>query len=80
MAYLFPAGVSALIDPDDEPHLAFLELCAEVRRRLGQPSYTRADLERLFALKDVAAPAPPRSDKVVPLAAYARRRRRPMQY
>jgi hypothetical protein len=52
----FPSGVSGLVDPDDEPYIAFLELCAAARRGLGLPTYTRADLERLFALKDVPAP------------------------
>lgn len=56
MASPFPIGVSGLVDPDDEPYIAFLELCAAARRGLGLPSYTRADLERLFALKDVAVP------------------------
>ena len=56
MASPFPIGVSGLVDPDDEPYIAFLELCAAARRGLGLPSYTRADLERLFALKDVPVP------------------------
>ena len=59
MAFPFPQGVSGLVDPDDEPYIAILELCAEARRELGFPSYSRADLERLFALKD--ADAPPRT-------------------
>jgi len=59
VAYPFPQGVSALIDPDDEPYIAILEQCAQARRELGFPSYSRADLERLFAVKD--AEAPPRS-------------------
>ena len=67
MAFPLPAGFSALVDPDDEPIIAILELCAEDRRRLGLPSYSRADLERLFAVLD--APAPPREwpANVVPL-------------
>ena len=59
MAYPFPQGVSGLVDPDDEPYIAILELCAETRRQLGFPSYSRADLERLFAVKD--AQPPPRT-------------------
>jgi len=67
MASPFPVGVSGLVDPDDEPYIAFLELCAAARRGLGLPSYTRADLERLFALKDVAAPAEPLPSNVIRL-------------
>jgi|GEM_PF-2210057 hypothetical protein len=59
VAFPFPVGVSGLIDPDDEPTIAFLELCAEARRRLGLPSYSRDDVERLFACIDAPAPAPP---------------------
>lgn len=51
-----PAGVSALIDPDDEPIIAILEECAAERRRLGLPSYTREDLDRLFQILDSPAP------------------------
>ena len=67
MAYPFPNGVSALIDPDDEPYIAILELCAEARRGLGLPTYSRADLERLFALKDAEAPQRSLRPKVVEL-------------
>ncbi len=56
VAFPFPIGVSGFVDPDDEPYIAFLELCAAARRGLGLPSYTRDDLERLFALKDIPAP------------------------
>jgi len=56
VAFPFPAGVSGLVDPDDEPYIMLLELCAAARRGLGMPSYTRADLERLVALKDIPAP------------------------
>jgi hypothetical protein len=59
MAHSFPAGVSGLVDPDDEPYIAILEACAALRRELGYPSYTRPDIERLFAVKD--EPAPPES-------------------
>jgi hypothetical protein len=67
VAFPLPAGFSALVDPDDEPTIAILELCAEDRLRLGLPSYSRADLERLFAVLD--APAPPRTwpANVIPL-------------
>jgi hypothetical protein len=56
VAFPFPVGVSGLVDPDDEPYIMLLELCAAARRGLGMPSYTRADLERLVALKDIAVP------------------------
>ncbi len=56
MAFPFPVGVSGLIDPDDEPYIEILEQCAAARRELGYPSYSRADLELLFALKDTPAP------------------------
>jgi hypothetical protein len=55
VAYPFPIGISALIDPDDEPIVAILEQCAEHRRRLGLPSYTREDLDRLFQILDASA-------------------------
>ena len=74
MAYEFPAGVSGLVDPDDEPYIAILEECAALRRELGYPTYTRADIERLFAVKDAPAPAQRLPPNVVRLAA---RRRRP---
>jgi len=58
VAFPFPAGVSGLIDPDDESTIAFLELCAAARRELGLPSYCRDDIERLFACLDAPAPPP----------------------
>ncbi len=74
MAYPLPAGISGLVDPDDEPYIAILEECAAMRRRLGFPSYSRADIERLFAVKDTPAPDDPLPPKVRRLAP---RRRRP---
>jgi hypothetical protein len=68
----FPVGVSGLVDPDDEPYVAFLELCAAARRGLGMPSYTRADLERLFALKDIPAPPERLPPNVIRLPESAR--------
>jgi hypothetical protein len=74
VAFPFPEGVSGLIDPDDEPYIAILELCALARRELGFPSYSRADLERLFALKDVEAPPQEAPTNVVQLPRSARNR------
>ena len=73
MASPFPIGVSGLVDPDDEPYITILELCAAARRGLGMPSYTRADLERLFALKDVPAPPEQLPPNVVRLPHGSRR-------
>jgi hypothetical protein len=68
MAHPIPAGVSALVDPDDEPYIAILEACAALRRELGYPSYTRGDIERLFAVKDAPVPPAVRPPTVVRLA------------
>jgi hypothetical protein len=76
VAYPLPLGVSGLIDPDDEPYIAILEECAAMRRRLGYPSYTRADIERLFAVKDIPAPVERLPANVLRLAARRRRRSR----
>jgi hypothetical protein len=78
VAFPFPNGVSGLIDPDDESFIALLELCASARRGLGLPSYTREDLERLVALKDIIIPPEPLPANVLPLvqAHRARSRRR----
>jgi hypothetical protein len=62
VAFPFPPGVSGLIDPDDEPIIAILEQCAADRLRLGLPTYSRADLERLFQVLD----APPPRTKLPP--------------
>jgi hypothetical protein len=75
VALPFPVGVSGLIDPDDEPIIAILEACAADRRRLGLPSYTRDDLERLFRVLDAPAPDPDRRSNVVPFPGRPRRRR-----
>ena len=56
MAFPFPAGVSGLVDPDDEPIMAIHEQCAADRLRLGLPTYSRDDLERLFQVLDAPAP------------------------
>jgi hypothetical protein len=56
VAHPLPAGISAFISPDDEPIIAILEQCAADRRRLGLPSYSRDDLERLFQVLDAPAP------------------------
>jgi hypothetical protein len=71
----FPAGVSGLVDPDDEPYIAFLEECAAARRQLGVPSYSRDDLERLFAVKDAPAPPERLPPNVVRITAQRWRRR-----
>jgi hypothetical protein len=73
VAYSLPLGVSGLIDPDDEPYIAILEACAALRRELGYPSYTRADIERLFAVKDAPAPAELLPPNVQRLGARRRR-------
>jgi len=67
VAFPFPAGVSGFVDPDDEPIIAILEQCAQERRRLGLPSYSRADLERLFQVLDAPAPREKRPANVLPL-------------
>ena len=61
---------------DDEEYIALLEMCAEERRRLGLPTYTREDLELLFELVDVSVPEPPLPPNVVRFSRPARRRRR----
>jgi hypothetical protein len=71
-----PPGVSAFVDPDDEPIISILEQCAEERRRLGLPSYSRDDLERLFQVLNAPAPERPLPANVIPIAA-ARRPGRP---
>lgn len=74
MAYPFPIGVSGFVDPDDEPYIELFELCAAARLGLGLPSYTRDDLERLFALKDVPAPPDRLPPNVIRLSERSRRR------
>ncbi|HEX3466582.1 MAG TPA: hypothetical protein VHT05_00620 [Candidatus Elarobacter sp.] len=74
MAFPFPAGVSGLIDPDDESFIALFELCAAARLDLDMPSYTRDDIERLFELKDVDAPPEPLPRNVVRFTRRASRR------
>ena len=72
MAHPFPKGVSGFIDPDDEPIVAILEQCAEDRRRLGLPSYTREDLDRLFQILDSTAPLPQLPPNVIRLRSRRR--------
>ena len=74
MAYPFPIGVSGFVDPEDEPYIELFELCAAARLGLGLPSYTREDLERLFALKDVPAPRERLPPNVIRLSTRSRRR------
>ena len=74
VAYPFPKGVSGLVDPDDEPYIAFLESCAATRRTLGMASYSRAELEELFHVKDAPAP-PPRAETLPPNVIRLRRPR-----
>jgi RNAse (barnase) inhibitor barstar len=76
VAFLLPAGVSALIDPDDEASVSFLELCAALRQRLGLPTYSRADLDRLFQVLDAPVPSRPLPPNVIPFRERHRRRRR----
>lgn len=73
--FALPAGVSALIDPDDEASISLLETCAALRRQLGLPTYSRADLERLFQVLDAPAPSRPLPPNVVPFRERQRRRR-----
>ena len=61
---------------DDEEYIALLEMCAEERRRLGLPSYTREDLELLFELVDVPVPEPRLPPNVLPFRPPKGRRRR----
>lgn len=44
MIALLPRGVSALLDPDDEPYLRILVACAAVRVRLGLPAWSVVEL------------------------------------
>jgi hypothetical protein len=71
-----PAGVSALIHPDDEASIGLLELCASLRHQLGLPTYSRADLERLFQVLDSPAPSRPLPPNVVPFRERHDRRRK----
>jgi hypothetical protein len=80
VAFPFPNGVSGLIDPDDEPIIAILELCAEDRRRLGLPTYSRDDLERLFRVLDAPAPRSPSPANVIPLRRDRRARTHDTRY
>jgi hypothetical protein len=66
VAFPFPPGLSGLLDPDDEPIIAILEQCAEDRRRLGLPTYSRDDLERLFQVLDAPAPRDELPPNVIP--------------
>ena len=77
MAFPFPPGVSGLVDPDDEPVIAILEQCAADRLRLGLPSYSRADLERLFQVLDAPEPRPVLPANVILFHAERRPRRMP---
>jgi hypothetical protein len=43
-----PCGVSALLDPDDEPYLRILVACAAARVRLGLPAWSVSDLTALL--------------------------------
>jgi len=61
-----PAGVSALIDPDDEVSIGLLEICASLRQQVGLPTYSRADLDRLFQVLDAPAPSRPLPANVLP--------------
>jgi hypothetical protein len=69
-----PAGVSALIDPDDEVSIGLLEICASLRQQAGLPTYSRADLERLFQVLDAPAPSRPLPPNVLPFRQPQRRR------
>lgn len=75
MAFPFPLGVSGLLDPDDETYIELLEACAESRRRLGMPSYTREELEQFFSVKDAPAPESSPEDFAPNVIALSSRRR-----
>jgi hypothetical protein len=75
VAFPFPAGVSGLIDPGDEPVITILEDCAAERRRLGLPTYSRDDLDRLFQVLDAPPPCSPIAANVLRFPPAHRRRR-----
>jgi hypothetical protein len=65
-------GISALLDPADEPYLRLLENCARARRDLGLPHLSRSELEALLdrpdrRVRDLYGP------NVIPLRAARRR-------
>jgi len=70
-----PHGVSALVDPADEPYLRLLELCARTRRRLGLPAHGAAELAALLERRVAAAGPSPLPPNVI-LFRRPRRRRR----
>jgi len=63
VALPFPCGISALLDPDDEPYLRILVACAVLRGRLGLPALSVAELRALF--DEDAVPAPPPQSNVI---------------
>jgi hypothetical protein len=78
VAFFLPAGVSALIHPDDEASIGLLELCAALRQGLGLPTYSRADLDRLFQILDAPAPSRPLPPNVLPFRKPSRRENPPV--
>jgi hypothetical protein len=62
VALPFPCGISALLDPDDEPYLRILVACAVLRGRLGLPALSVAELRALF--DDDALPVPTQSNVI----------------
>lgn len=76
MAFRLPPDVSALIDPDDEASIGLLEICAALRQRLGLPTYSRGDLDRLFQILDAPAPTRALPPNVLPFRPRGRRRNR----
>jgi hypothetical protein len=62
VALPLPCGISALLDPDDEPYLRILVACAVVRGRLGLPAWSVAQLRALF--DDDALPSAPQSNVI----------------
>jgi hypothetical protein len=70
-----PHGVSALLDPDDEPYLRLLELCARTRRRLALPALSDAELAGLLDRRAPARVSFPLPPNVIPFRRpYSRRR------
>ncbi|HTW83891.1 MAG TPA: hypothetical protein VMD91_07485 [Candidatus Sulfotelmatobacter sp.] len=73
MAPALPHGVSALLDPDDEPYLRILLGCALLRGRLGLPAWS---FDELVALLDGESPPVPPRTNVVPFRRPVPRERR----
>jgi hypothetical protein len=69
---LLPCGVSALLDPDDEPYLRILVACAAARVRLGLPAWSVLELAALLG-----GELPPAADLGPNVVAFPLRPTRP---